>query len=333
MNNKNYFTSLMIACALCGCKPAAPRVDSGRAFEAAQPAPPVDSGRAVGATVASALADARRELATRIIKTGDLEPPVPAPPPGIFNLIRYKSPVGELAAYVTPDPGDGAKHPAIVWITGGDCNSIGEMWSEKPRSNDQSAAAYRKARIVTMFPSLRGGNDNPGRREGFYGEVDDVIAAAAHLVSLRYVDPDRIYLGGHSTGGTLVILVAETSARFRAVFAFGPVEDVRGYGGRFVYHDPSNPREAELRAPGLWLDSVRSPLFAIEATGGNIDSLRAMQTSNRNPMIRFIEVPGKTHFSVLAPTNEVIASKILADTGATMGITFTDAEINALGGR
>src|SRR5262249_6398512 len=113
---------------------------------------------------------------TRITKTGALEPPVPTPPPGVFNLIRYKSPLGELVAYVTPDPGDRAKHPAIVWITGGDCNSIGEMWTEQPRSNDQSAAAYRKARIVTMFPSLRGGNDNPGRREGFYGEVDDVMA-------------------------------------------------------------------------------------------------------------------------------------------------------------
>jgi alpha/beta superfamily hydrolase len=330
MSYKSHFTSFVLACILCGCKSGStePSVSMERAM-------PVDPGQAVGATAKSTLADARRGFATRIIATGDREPPLPAPPPGVLNVIRYKSPVGELAAYVSPDPGDGAKHPAIVWITGGDCNSIGEMWAERPRSNDQSAAAYRKAGIVTMFPSLRGGNDNPGRREGFYGEVDDVIAAADYLAGLPYVDPARLYLGGHSTGGTLAMLVAETSIKFRAVFAFGPVQDVRGYGGDFIYHDPSNPKEAELRAPGRWLDSVKSPLFVIEGVDGssNIADLKVMQASNRNRMIQFLAVPGKDHFNILAPANELIASKILADTGAMMGILITDAEANALGGR
>jgi dipeptidyl aminopeptidase/acylaminoacyl peptidase len=58
---------------------------------------------------------------------------------------------------------------------------------------------------------LRGGNDNPGRREGFLGEVDDVLAAADHLSKLPHIDPTQIYLGGHSTGGTLALLVAECS--------------------------------------------------------------------------------------------------------------------------
>ena len=79
-----------------------------------------------------------------------------------------------------------------------------------------------------MFPSLRGGNDNPGVREGFFGEVDDVLAAAEYLSKQAFVDPQRIYLGGHSTGGTLVLLVAECSGRFRAVFSFGPVLGTRG---------------------------------------------------------------------------------------------------------
>ena len=111
-----------------------------------------------------------------------------------------------------------------------------------------------------MFPSLRGGNDNPGQNEGFFGEVDDVIAAAAFLSRQDYVDPKRIYLGGHSTGGTLVMLVAEYSDRFRAVFSFGPADDVRGYGGQFVPANLSDPKDYELRSPGRWLSSVRSPL-------------------------------------------------------------------------
>src|SRR5262249_54325814 len=153
-------------------------------------------------------AEARRGFAT---KPGGEEPAreaIPQPPPDLFQLVKYPSPAGELSAFLAPDPGDGKKHPAIVWITGGDCNSIGDVWSPAPRENDQTPAAYRKAGIVMMFPSLRGGNDNPGRREGFFGEVDDVLAAALYLAAKPYVDPSRIYLGGHSTGGTLVMLVA-----------------------------------------------------------------------------------------------------------------------------
>ena len=236
----------------------------------------------------------------------------PQPPPGVFNLVRYQSPAGNLAAYLTPNPGDGRRHPAIVWITGGDCNTIDELWENAPRNNDQTAAAYRRAGIVMMFPSLRGGNDNPGRREGFFGEVDDVLAATDYLATQDYVDPNRIYLGGHSTGGTMVMLVAESSDRYRAVFSFGPVDNVRGYPSEFLHFDTSNPKEFSLRSPGKWLHSVQSPLFVFEGTNqGNIASLRAMAKASTNPLIHFFPVGGATHFSVLAPINELIAAKIL----------------------
>jgi acetyl esterase/lipase len=277
------------------------------------------------------LADARRGFATRL---GRPQPPAEAasqPPPRLFRLIKYPSPVGDLSAYLTPDPGDSRKHPAIVWITGGDSNSIGEMWEAAPRENDQTAAAYRLTGIVLMVPSLRGGNDNPGRREGFLGEVDDVLAAADYLAAQPYVDPTRIYLGGHSTGGTLAMLVAEMSDRFRAIFAFGPVEDVRRYGEQFTYYQPGNRMEPMLRSPGYWLDSVRTPLFVIEGTGGNIEALRAMQSKSTNPLVRFVAVPGLGHFGILAPANEAVAAQILADTGPSVGITLSEQELKGNG--
>lgn len=277
------------------------------------------------------LADARRGFTTT---PGGAQPQaeaVPQPPPGVFRLIKYPSPVGELSAYLTPDPGDGQKHPAIVWITGGDCNSLGDVWEPAPRDNDQTAAAYRLAGVVTMFPSLRGGNDNPGRREGFLGEVDDVLAAAEYLAAQPYVDPTRIYLGGHSTGGTLAMLVAETSSRFRATFAFGPVDDVRNYGEQFNYYQPGNRMEVLLRSPGYWLDSVRTPLFVIDGTTGNIESLRAMQTKSTNPLVRFVAVSGFGHFGILAPANEAVAAKILADTGPSVAITLSEQELKGNG--
>ena len=187
-----------------------------------------------------------------------------------------------------------------------------------------------------MFPSLRGGNDNPGQHEGFFGEVDDVLAAADYLAHQGYVDPKRIYLGGHSTGGTLVMLVAESTARFRAVFSFGPVDDVRGYSGEFLPFDTSNPREFELRSPGRWLNSVRSPLFVFEGTDpiNNLGSLRTIaRASSTNPLIHFFPVKGVNHFSILAPTNELIATKILRDEGPTTNIAFSEEELSEIGKR
>ena len=42
-----------------------------------------------------------------------------------------------------------------------------------------------------LFPSLRGGNQNPGVKEGFFGEVDDLLAAANFLAKQGFVDPNR----------------------------------------------------------------------------------------------------------------------------------------------
>src|SRR5262249_32953726 len=219
------------------------------------------------------------------------------------------------AAYRTPAGKDGKRRPAIIWITGGDCNTIGDVWGEAEPKNDQTASAYRKAGIVMMFPSLRGGNDNPGIKEGFLGEVDDVLAAADYLAREEAVDPKRLYLGGHSTGGTLVLLVAEYNNRFRAVFSFGPVSDVGGYPSEFLPFDTSNHREVELRSPGRWLASIRSPTFVLEGTQGNFGSLQAMSRATTNLMVHFLPIKGADHFSILAPTNALIARKILRDDG------------------
>ena len=237
---------------------------------------------------------------------------------------------GALKAYLTPDPGDGKKHPAIIWITGGDCNTIGDVWSDSPRDNDQTAASYRKAGIVMMFPSLRGGNDNPGVKEGFLSEVDDVLDAMKYLEKQGYVDSKRIYLGGHSTGGTLALLVAESSDRFRGVFSFGPIDDVSGYGSDsgFLPFDISSRKEVEVRSPGYWLRSIQSPVWVIEGTGGNISSLQAMARVSTNPKAHFIAIQGAGHFATLAPTNELIAAKILQDTGDACNISITEDEVN-----
>lgn len=284
---------------------------------------------------ATTLAEARKGFKTTLpAARGGNEGPPATPPRGVFNLVRYESPAGQLAAYVTPDPNDGRQHPAIVWVTGGDCNSIGPMWARSPAKNDQTAAQYREAGVVLMVPSLRGGNDNPGRREFYFGELDDVVAAAAYLRTLPYVDPARVYLGGHSTGGTVVLLASEYSDTFRAVFSFGPVDDVTGYPAEYAGFNTRDAKEVEIRTPGKWLPSIKSPTIVIEgASQGNADCLARMSRSNTNPKVTFVKVRGADHFSVLAPLNRLLAQKILADTGPTCAITLTEDEANGAAGR
>ena len=262
--------------------------------------------------VNDSLVQARKGFVTKIVSTGE-EQGAPEMPEGEkFELIYYKSPVGRLPAYLTTAPGDGKKHPAVVWITGGDNNTIGDVWSPTNRANDQSVSSFQKAGIVVMFPSQRGGNDNPGKREGFFGEVDDILAATDHLAKLPYVDANQIYLGGHSTGGTLVMLVGASTDRYRGIFSLGPVAAAEQYGGNYIYCDPNNKREMELRSPINWMHCVKSPMLVIEGEDGNWKgAVEVMANRNTNSKIQFFKVDGHDHFSVIAPVAEELAKQIL----------------------
>lgn len=278
----------------------------------------------------ASLSAARQGFRTTLVRREKAGEPVPAPPPNLFRLVRYASPGGEMSAYVSPPPPDGKKRPAIIWLFGGFSNSIGEeAWKEGSREDDQSASAFRKAGILMMYPSLRGGNTNPGHIECLYGEVDDVLAARAYLAGLDYVDSRRVYLGGHSTGGTLALLVAESSDQFRAVFSFGPVEDVGGYGRENLTFNARNRQELALRAPVKWLESIQTPTYVIEGSQspGNISSLRALARATSNRALHFHPVNGADHFSTLQPVTRLIARKILADTGEQPAIAFTSQEL------
>lgn len=276
------------------------------------------------------LIEARRGFKTNLTRRASARIPVEEPPAELFQIVRYDSSAGKLAAYLTPDRADGKKHSAIIWLFGGFSNSIGgTAWQPGPPSNDQSARAFREAEIVMMFPSLRGGNDNPGVKEGFLGEVDDVLAAAKFLGKQEFVDPQRIYLGGHSTGGTLALLAAECSDRFRAVFSFGPVDNPLNYGAHTAPFALSDRKEVQLRSPGRWLHSIRSPTFVFEGTKqGNLSSLQAMARLSTNPKIQFLPINGANHFNLLAPTTRLIAEKNRQDNGASCNLAFSEEEVS-----
>ena len=168
---------------------------------------------------AQSLLEAREGFKTKIIKeVREAEYPLD-PPKGTVSKIQYQTELGPMSAYISAKPEGNQKLPAIIWITGGfPAGGIGEYaWEPSSKSNDQSAKVYREKGIVMMYPSFRGADGNIGLQEGFYGEVNDVLSALEYIKKLDYVDNDNIYLGGHSTGGTLALLVAQATDEFKAV--------------------------------------------------------------------------------------------------------------------
>ena len=271
----------------------------------------------------------RREHPTKLVKAVHRTDPIPTPPEGVLEIVRYPAPLGMNAAYITPAKGADHKRPGMVWVGGGFNWGIDDSaWKAAPRDNDQSARAFREAGIVLMLPALRGASWNPGQFEGFFGEVDDVLAAADFLSKRPDVDPHRIYLGGHSTGATLALLTAESSSRFREVFAFGPVANVLRYGQQWGPFDMSDKFEVGLRSPLVFISEIVTPTIIMEGLDqGNAGSIETMRGKLGQAPVELVFAHGADHFSLLGPASEVVAKKIVGDTGAAPSISVTAAEL------
>lgn len=322
------------------CCPAFRALDIGSAGSTPQSAPAAPVAAAPEPIIDESLyprtplLEARRAFQTVLLSDPVQEDdPPPAPPPGVFELTRYVAPSGSLRAYVTPDPRDGRRHPAVVWVHGGWGGLSDLPWQRSPRANDQSASAFRTSGIVLAMPSFRGQNDNPGRMEGFWGEVDDLVAFVDHVAAMPYVDPARVYVAGHSTGGTFALLAAASTDRARAFFGIGAAPGACNHRPEnlpFSSADLAGP-ECRLRS---WLEhdaAIRRPSFFIEGATepGASWMASAIEEDRRNARVQVtaVVVPGANHFDVLEPTTRLLVQKILADTGPTCTIAFGPADL------
>ncbi|MEM9799554.1 MAG: prolyl oligopeptidase family serine peptidase [Planctomycetota bacterium] len=264
------------------------------------------------ATIESLL-EARRGFETALIDLRSVDSPLAEPPAELFSLVEIDAPLGKNLGYLSRiEPGE-ERLPAIVWITGGWPTARGGsyVWLPGPFENDQSASAFRDAGVVMLFPTVRGTGPNLGFQELFFGEVDDVIAAGEFLREHERVDPERIYLGGHSTGGTLVLLVVCATDLFRGAFSFGPVADMADYGDRDWPFDAEDPEELRLRSSLPFLDSITTPTYVFEGVGGNVEDLRKIEANSRNPLVRTLALPRADHFTPLAPINRFLAERVV----------------------
>jgi dienelactone hydrolase len=174
--------------------------------------------------------------------------------PADAEEIEYGSRDLRLRAYLSHPAKDGRKRPAVLLLHGGFAFGEGQWEMTRP---------FRDAGFVVMMPVLRGENGQPGDFTLFYDEVDDVLAAANTLAALPSVDPGRIYVCGHSVGGTLTLLAAMASNRFRAASSISGSPDLKSYlrvSRVQVPFDVSDNREARLRSPVAYATSFKCPV-------------------------------------------------------------------------
>jgi dienelactone hydrolase len=199
-------------------------------------------------------AEARSKFQTRLIRQG----PAPQaweqefPPPGVVE-IEYLSGGLRLKAWVDDVPAGVPAKPAVLFLHGG--FAFGE-------DDWEQARPFRDAGFITMLPKLRGENGLPGYYSMFYNEVDDILAAAEVLSKRPGVDPNHLYVAGHSVGGSMAMLAAMTSNKFRAAASFsGSPDQVSWARGQpeIIPFDSSNQREFQMRSPLAFAASFKCP--------------------------------------------------------------------------
>lgn len=241
-------------------------------------------------------AQARQGFQTKLVRRG------PAPqqfdrdvPPVLVKVVDYTSGGLRLSAWVDdPSIVDSATRPAVLFLHGGFAFGIDDWEMTKP---------FRDVGFVVMTPMLRGENGQPGDYTMFYDEVNDVLAAAEVLAKMPHVDSKHMYVAGHSAGGTLTLLAAMTSNRFRAAASFSGAPDQKAFA-RFnqelVPFDQSNPREFEMRSALAFPTSFKCPVrlyYGSEELAFRNSSQKTAELARAAKLdVEAVSIPGD-HFS------------------------------------
>lgn len=178
--------------------------------------------------------------------------------------IRNRDMAWDIAAdiHFPPDFDEAKKHPAVISV-----HPIGSC-KEQTSGNVYGAALARQGFVVVAFDaSFQGASGGEPRFiEDPTQRVEDVRRVVDYLVTLPYVDEDRIGVIGICGGGAYAISATMTERRIKAVASITGVNFGRLSREAFGGYDPigalaamAKQRTAEARGAGLRIDNYLPP--------------------------------------------------------------------------
>ncbi len=216
---------------------------------------------------------ARRAFRTKLLR----EQPSPQPGGQVVladdaRQVTFDAAGRKLRAWISPE--SKSKRPAVLFLHGGYAFGADDWTMTKP---------FRDAGYIAMTPILRGENGTSGSFSLYYDEVDDVLAAAETLAKRPDVDPARIYVTGHSAGGTLAMLAALASTRFRAAASLSGVADstIQADDEMLITFDASNIDEFRMRSALVFAASFKCPARLYFGSGESWPGASTTETARR----------------------------------------------------
>ncbi|MBL8817792.1 MAG: prolyl oligopeptidase family serine peptidase [Planctomyces sp.] len=268
--------------------------------------------------------------ATAIGLPGASTPPIPSKPAlnqqvgngvmtGLTSFQSPGSPGGSTQLQVYMPPGNHAQRSlgCILVAPAGTNLLMGNMIDDS--SYHDETLPYAEAGFLTIKYSIDGGiadvdNANDAQmvdayrqfRDARYG-VTNTSRAIDFALSYAEVDPNRIYVAGHSSAGTLALLAAEHDPRVKGCIAYAPCADVESFHAdlhsdffvRQVFRDIKFVSKDS--SPTTYQSRLNCPVFLFQAADDSVVSVTetrqfAEQVRAHNPQVEYAEVPSGEHY-------------------------------------
>jgi dipeptidyl aminopeptidase/acylaminoacyl peptidase len=185
---------------------------------------------------------------------------------GTRQDLRFKTRGGaEVHGYaiLPPDAVAGRRYPTILWIHGGPNGQDDDsLAGGQYQRHLLAAGGYVVVGINYRGSSGRGGDFAKSIMADWgHKEVEDILAAADHVVAIGLADPKHLGIGGWSYGGILTDYTIATDGRFKAAFSgAGSANQISMYGSDQYILQYNNEIGPPWKSEALWL-KLSYPFF------------------------------------------------------------------------